>query len=240
MGDRKLSQLLRRLQQLLGDKAATFDQAFLREFFLKSLPSSICLVLVPAQWFPLEKIAELADSVMDVSYSTISLGALSQPPTPPSSLPTRVDLQSLRDTCTPRSHVSPTKYPHCLPPALFRFPVASPHLADVGLRHLFKPASAGKLPTTPLEAASGVTLDNSRLFFIRDPISGLRFLVDTGAEVSVLPCSSTSSASHRTGPSLQSANLIPIATHGEHALTLNLGRSTAPAVENDDAEVRWN
>ncbi|XP_077519951.1 uncharacterized protein LOC144129739 [Amblyomma americanum] len=140
LGNRKPTQLLRRLQQLLGDKAATFDQAFLREFFLQR---SVCLVLVPAQDLSLEKLAELADSVLDVSYSTISLGAVSQPPTPPSSLPSGVDLQSIVTTSTPRSHVSPAKSPHCRPLALFRLPVTRPHLADVVLPHLFKPASVG-------------------------------------------------------------------------------------------------
>ncbi|XP_077512823.1 uncharacterized protein LOC144124017 [Amblyomma americanum] len=122
LGDHKLTQLLRWLQQLLGDKAAIFDQAFLRDFFIQRSPSS----------------------------------------------------------------------------------------------------HPGKPPTTPLEAASGVTSESSHLFFIRDHISGLRFLVDTGAQLSVLPCSITPSHSRRTGPSLQAANLNLIAMYGEHALTLNL------------------
>ncbi|XP_077516598.1 uncharacterized protein LOC144127372 [Amblyomma americanum] len=75
--DRKPTQSLRRLQQLLGDKATTFDQAFLLEVFLQRLPSSVRLVLVPAQGLSLEKLAQLADSVMHVSCYTISLDAVS-------------------------------------------------------------------------------------------------------------------------------------------------------------------
>ncbi|XP_077512817.1 uncharacterized protein LOC144124010 [Amblyomma americanum] len=67
LGDHKLTQLLRWLQQLLGDKAAIFDQAFLRDFFVQRSPSSVCLVLVPAQGLSFEKFAQPADSVMDVS-----------------------------------------------------------------------------------------------------------------------------------------------------------------------------
>ncbi|XP_077512815.1 uncharacterized protein LOC144124007 [Amblyomma americanum] len=68
LGDQKLTQLLRWLQQLLGDKAAIFDQAFLRDFFVQRSPSSVCLVLVNAQGLSLEKFAQPADSVIDVSY----------------------------------------------------------------------------------------------------------------------------------------------------------------------------
>ena len=45
-----------------------------------------------------------------------------------------------------------------------------------------------KLPGRPLAAASGTGLSHQgRLFYVRDCSSSLRFLVDTGAEVSVVP-----------------------------------------------------
>ena len=49
----------------------------------------------------------------------------------------------------------------------------------------------GKRSGQPLMAASAPGLIQSHLFYITDCSNGLRFLIDTGAEVSVIPPSAT-------------------------------------------------
>ena len=63
----------------------------------------------------------------------------------------------------------------------------------------------------------------SRLFYVTDRPTGLQFLVDTGAEVSIVPPTPTDHLHQQTGPSLQAVNNTTIETYGTRSLTLNLG-----------------
>ena len=73
-------------------------------------------------------------------------------------------------------------------------------------------------------AASDVGLNSSRLFHVQDRLSGRHFLVDTGAEVSIIPPSLSDCTSHRHSPfSLQAINNTNISTYGVRSLTLDLG-----------------
>ena len=82
-----------------------------------------------------------------------------------------------------------------------------------------------KLPGQQLAAASVASPSHQdRLFYVRDCSSSLRFLVDTGAEVSVVPPSRAERCLASPGKfRLQAINGSDIATFGVRSLTLDLG-----------------
>ena len=72
LGDRKPTQLLRRMQQLLGDHLPTPDNAFLKELFLQRLPANVRMVLASADpSTALPKLAEMADKIIEVATPPI-------------------------------------------------------------------------------------------------------------------------------------------------------------------------
>ena len=68
LGDRKPTQLLRRLQQLAGDTPGLPDDKFLRELFLQRLPSNVRMVLASTRDdTDIEDLAQLADKIVEVA-----------------------------------------------------------------------------------------------------------------------------------------------------------------------------
>ena len=80
----------------------------------------------------------------------------------------------------------------------------------------------GKRPGPALAANSRGPTTRSRLMFVQDKTSHTRFLIDTGADVSVIP-PTISERTHQRRNSLQAANNTTIPTYGQTSMTLNLG-----------------
>ena len=81
-----------------------------------------------------------------------------------------------------------------------------------------------KLHGRPLAATSVAgPSPQGRLFHIRDRSSSLRFLVDTGAQVSIVPPSRAERSTGKRNVRLQAINGSEIATFGVRSLTLDIG-----------------
>ena len=100
LGDRKPTQLLRSMQQLLGDSAGPLlDNSLIRELFFQRLPSHVRMVLASSgDAVSLDTLADMADKMMEVAQPNVtsitSTSAPTLPPPPPS--PASSDVTQLR------------------------------------------------------------------------------------------------------------------------------------------------
>ncbi|XP_064456883.1 uncharacterized protein LOC135367514 [Ornithodoros turicata] len=218
LGDRKPSELLRRMQQLLGDKASTLDDSILRELFLQRLPNTVRMILTTSEAVSLQALAEMADKMIDIAPSTVC-AALPQPV-----LPSVSDFQNLRDEASRLSKLVASSF-------RFRNTASSRPRSTTTRRQGFhrRSPSPQQQRANPDKCWYHQTFGNQalssrqRLFCLTDRKTGVRFLVDTGAEVCVIPASQETKKHCPPSSSLQAVNGSSIITYGEKLVTLNLG-----------------
>jgi hypothetical protein len=126
LGDRKPTQLLRRMQQLLGDKAGATDASFIRELFLQRLPANVRMVLASSDTADINNLAQLADKVMEVA-GTQHISNISHPAaTEVKQLRSEIaDLKRMFNSVTFTPQKSP-RHPHRRPPSRNRSPSPLP------------------------------------------------------------------------------------------------------------------
>ena len=75
LGDRTPTQFLRKLQQLLGERAANFDQDLLKELFMHRMPQTVRSILVKST-ASLDEQANLADKIIESLDNSNSVSSI--------------------------------------------------------------------------------------------------------------------------------------------------------------------
>uniref|UniRef100_A0A5S6Q052 Peptidase A2 domain-containing protein n=1 Tax=Trichuris muris TaxID=70415 RepID=A0A5S6Q052_TRIMR len=230
LGDRKPSEFLRYLQQLLE---RPLSDPILRELFLSRLPNHVRSTLVPFSDLELGQLAELADRV--IVHQSTPICAVSQ-----ANAATEEGSYVLRNcwknfySSSVAAHEVQGHQKHAVLPLRrdwaapqwqkFRFATIT-ELSETG--HGNAHHRALLIPGRETPQANGVNgrrcpKETSRCMYVTDKISGTNFLVDTGASVSVLP-SFKSRQLHMPSPqALQAVNGTYIRSFGKKTLPIQI------------------
>nr|VZH92197.1 unnamed protein product [Spirometra erinaceieuropaei] len=200
LGDRKPSELLRRMRCLLGDMQV--DDKFVKEMFLERLPTDVQTILASgSQDLTVSQLAEMADRMIEVQrFQSPSVAQISSS--------SSVNEHLLKQMSAMADEMASLKI------QLARLTSSrSRSRPKTG-----KPVSQ-RIDATVFSGSSG----SGRTFYVCDTATRRRFLVDTGAQISVVPPTAADRRFPSPGLHLQAANCSPIPTFGSLSLTLNIG-----------------
>ncbi|KAH0820668.1 hypothetical protein GEV33_002123 [Tenebrio molitor] len=206
LGDRKPSEFLRHLRSL-----ATVPENLLRSLWTNRLPHQTQVILTTQTDSTLDKLAELADKVHEMLPTAPHIDATQIAATSTDLskelAQLRKEVAELRKACNrqQRRNQSPAR------------PAAQQDKPENTICCLVPTKRTG-----PLTAAIGPVPQQRRLFVV-DVATKERFLVDTGAEISVYPVNKLRYRPAATEFQLHAANGSTITTFGFRAMDLNLG-----------------
>ncbi|CAH8536673.1 unnamed protein product [Schistosoma guineensis] len=236
LGDNTPSQLKRHMTNLLGNR--TVDKRLLYQLWLRRLPQNIQQILaIGDEDVDFDRLADIADRIYERSKTHLVSQIQSSSADEIAELRRSVDIltkqiaqiqllnashSKRRGTSTSRRRRSPSTTRHnicwyhrtygkqakkCTPPCNF----ASTQKKERQDRRLM---------TTAL---TDHNFQDSRLLYVTDKRTGTQFLVDTGAEVSVVPPTALEKNTPDPKLKLQAANRSDIKTYGKRRLQLNFG-----------------
>ncbi|BHF71629.1 hypothetical protein SprV_0401468900 [Sparganum proliferum] len=220
LGDWKPSDLLRRMRSLLGDMQV--DDKFVKEMFLERLPADVQTILASdSQDLTVSQLAEMADRMIGVQrFQSPSVAQISSSSSVNDHLVKQVsamadEMASLK--IQPARLISSRSCSR-------RRSRSRPRTADTCWYHTNfgvkarKPVSQ-KIDATVFSGSSG----SGRTFYVCDTATRRRFLVGTGALISVVPPTAADRRFPSPGLHLQAPNCSAIPTFGSLSLTLNIG-----------------
>ncbi|UYV83881.1 hypothetical protein LAZ67_X000498 [Cordylochernes scorpioides] len=213
LGDRLPSQLLRHLRQLIGESKAVSDTT-LKMLWMQRLPKNIQIILTTQEQASLNSLADLADRVTEITSSPSSSTStlekeLASLRAEISAL--KIDLNK-KEERIPRSRSRSSSSSRKSSPNSYR--KYNPNGSWCWYHFRFKHHARKCISPCTFNKKAKNQQENS---------NNNHFLLDTGAEISVLP---PRPEDRRRGPTkftLTAANNSPIKTYGERFLNLDLG-----------------
>ncbi|BHF66505.1 hypothetical protein SprV_0200952300 [Sparganum proliferum] len=220
LGDRKPSDLLRRMRSLLGDMQV--DDKFVKEMFLERLPADVQTILASgSQDLTVSQLAEMADRMIEVQrFQSPSVAQISSSSSVNDHLVKQVSAMA-DEMASLKMQLARLTFSRSCNRRRSR---SRPRAADTCWYHTNfglktrKPVSQ-RIDATVFSGSSG----SGRTFYVCDTATRRRFLVDTGAQISVVPPTAAERRFPSPGLHLQAANCSPIPTFGSLSLTLNIG-----------------
>lgn len=194
------------------------DGVLVRELFLERVLTST------KNTTSLEDLSQLADHIMKAALSPIAAIKPTTIDLPMDVAQLRAEVSRLADivaSLSPRDQdtsrrlrrINPQLHHHHQHPSKYSAGTTSNRRCSTKLQTTV--LTIGKLPGQPLAATSVAGLSPSLLFYITDKLTGARFLVNTGAEVSVIPSSQVEQRKGADHLTLQAINNTSIPTYGK-------------------------